>query len=72
MPEDFGDGTSIDGTARRMHAAHIEGETLPAEIGKKSPKAFVPFTLGRYVVTEQIGAGGFATVYKGYDEVLAR
>jgi serine/threonine protein kinase/formylglycine-generating enzyme required for sulfatase activity len=72
MPEDFSEGTSTDGTACRINPAHLEGETLPGESGKLVPEAFVPFTLGRYLVTEQLGVGGFANVYKGYDEVLAR
>jgi serine/threonine protein kinase len=32
----------------------------------------LPFSLGRYRVTGRVGAGGFGTVYRAHDEVLAR
>src|SRR5262249_20949756 len=41
--------------------------TVPQAAG-----AAVPFSLGRYRVTERVGAGGFGTVYKAADDELAR
>src|ERR1700687_3939911 len=67
-----GDWPPGDDAARPAESLRPDAETVLQATGSEAPAASVPFSLGRYRVTERVGAGGFGTVYKAYDEVLAR
>src|SRR5262245_5843684 len=49
-----------------------EAETEPQDAGAAAAAAAVPFSLGRYRVTGRLGAGGFGSVYRALDDLLAR
>jgi eukaryotic-like serine/threonine-protein kinase len=50
---------------------YIQAETEPQDSGAVAAAA-VPFSLGRYRVTGRLGAGGFGSVYRAHDDLLAR
>jgi formylglycine-generating enzyme required for sulfatase activity len=47
-------------------------DTEPQDPGAAATAAAMPFSLGRYRVTGRLGAGGFGSVYRAYDDLLAR
>src|SRR5579885_1661270 len=69
MHDTPGDRLPADEPTQPVRPVPADAETVPRAEG---PVAVVPFSLGRYRVTDRLGSGGFGTVYKGYDELLAR
>jgi len=67
-----GDRPPANDPARTVGAVPAEAETVPPGAAREAAAALVPISLGRYRITGRLGAGGFGTVYKGYDEILAR
>ena len=67
-----GDQFPADDPTRPGPSLHPDAETVLQATMREGGSASVPFTLGRYRVTQRIGAGGFGTVYKAFDEDLAR
>src|SRR6516162_408121 len=61
----------VDGT-RPAEPLHPDAETVLQATVRQERVAALPFSLGRYRVTGRVGAGGFGTVYRAHDEVLAR
>ncbi len=47
-------------------------QTASSENGGRSPSPKTPTSMGRFELREQVGRGGFATVYRGYDPELRR
>src|SRR6516162_7105879 len=72
MHEPYPDDRPTAGNpARTVGYTPDEAETEPQAPGA-APAAAVPFTVGRYRVTGRLGAGGFGTVYRAHDDLLAR
>src|SRR5262245_33865763 len=46
--------------------------TVPFGAPRNADAGVAPFALGRYRVTGRLGSGSYGTVYKGYDDDLAR
>src|SRR5262249_56573426 len=57
---------------RPGESIHPDAETMPQSMVREARVPAVPFSLGRYRVTKRVGAGGYGTVYRAHDEVLAR
>src|SRR5262249_36303477 len=62
-----GDDASRTGTPSPTLA-----NTVPFEAPPSADAGAAPVALGRYRVTGRLGSGSYGTVYKGYDDDLAR
>ena len=67
-----GDWPPRDNAKRPEEYLPPDAETVSQATVREPQVAALPFSLGRYQVTALVGAGGFGTVYRAYDEVLAR
>src|SRR5262245_931741 len=61
-----------DDPSRTGELAPSTAETVPFEAPPNADAGVAPFALGRYRVTGRLGSGTYGTVYKGYDDDLAR
>jgi formylglycine-generating enzyme required for sulfatase activity len=64
------DRRAADNPARTVGYIPDNAETEPQD--PAAAAAPVPFSLGRYRVTGRLGAGGFGSVYRAHDDLLAR
>src|SRR5262245_17950099 len=48
------------------------GATPPDGSGRATPSATLPFSLGRFAVRDELGAGGFGIVFLAHDPLMKR